>query len=62
MDIEINRDCVVRKNPDGTYGERFELRVGEPNWHRNAALLTEAEARALYAELVEFLGERNGDG
>lgn len=55
MDIEINRDCVVRKKADGTHGDRFELRVGEPNWHRNAALLTKGEAMKLRAELAAFL-------
>lgn len=56
-DIEIGRDCCVRRNADGTHGKTLNLRVGEPGWHRNAAHLTTAEAKALRAELDAFIGE-----
>ncbi len=55
-DHTINRDCVVRRNPDGTFGEQFELRVGEPGWHRNAALLDPKAAWELRRQLDAYLG------
>lgn len=56
-DKTINRDCVVRRNPDGTFGAHLELRVGEPGWHRNAALLRPEDALKLRAELTAFIGD-----
>jgi len=55
VDVDIARDCVVRKTTQG-HGKRFELRVGDPGWHKNATLLDRQQARRLRDELNEFLG------
>lgn len=56
-DIAINRECCVRRRPDGTHGRTLNLRVGEPGSHREATHLTADEARKLRAELDSFIEE-----
>ena len=53
-DIEVSEDLAVRPPLKG----RFEIRVGDYGWHRNAALLTKAQAKKLRDLLDEFLEDK----
>lgn len=57
MDVIIKDGCHVRLNPDGTHGKLFELRVGQPGWHFEAALLNREEALKLIRELDTFVSK-----
>jgi hypothetical protein len=59
-DIDINRECCVRRNADDTQGKTLNLRVGDPGWHKNATNLTVDEAKALRAELDLFITANGG--
>jgi hypothetical protein len=55
-DIRINRNCVIRRNADDTYGDKLHIRLAEPyGGHGEATNLTVAEAIKLRAELDAFI-------
>ena len=54
-DIDVSEDLAVR--PSRGKASRFEIRVGDFGWHRNAAMLTKDQARVLRDLLNVFLGE-----
>lgn len=58
-DVEICESCVVRKPEPFSRPVRrwewFEIRVGDPGWHRNAALLNKEQAIRLRRELDLFI-------
>jgi hypothetical protein len=59
-DIEINRECCVRRSADDTQDKTLNLRVGDPGWHKEATNLTVTEAKVLRAELDAFIVANGG--
>lgn len=54
-DVEINQECCVRRDVNGTYGKTLNLRVGEPGWHKESTNLSVEAAISLRRELDLFL-------